>query len=309
MPTIDLSTPPPPPENLLDGLPRRVTMTLPELKLVAERAGGAPLPFEEQAPAPASEMESRLGGSRKSATAQAHTEVMGSLNDAETSLTRRGLITDGEVDPGLLGAVGLLATPTLALDLDVAMDGMQARSWHRQSGDAVATLATSDGIVFELAWLPVSQWPGELARVAMISEESTVHTSKVPAYLRLPYELADSVAEAIRSNRVDLVPVLVSDHWGKVLDENGDPIDDAQVASILTALSSEAHGRLRGLAADVSSPEATVVGVVSWTLLADGWRSLTSRSTGDGPLEVELRAVQAEDLATALAPVVAAVTR
>ena len=46
MPTIDLSTPPPPPATLLDGLPRRVTLTLPELRLVAERAGGAPLPFE-----------------------------------------------------------------------------------------------------------------------------------------------------------------------------------------------------------------------------------------------------------------------
>jgi len=50
MPMIDLGSPSPAPVDLLDGLPRRVALTLPELRFVAERAGGAPLPFDVSAP-------------------------------------------------------------------------------------------------------------------------------------------------------------------------------------------------------------------------------------------------------------------
>ncbi len=59
---------------------------------------------------------------------------------------------------------------------------------------------------------------------------------------------------------------------------------------------------------DVSSGEATVVGVVSWVLLADGWRALRPHHDGDEP-RVEVRAVRPGDLATELAPVLAEVTR
>ena len=41
LPTIDLATPPPAPAGTLQGLPRRVALTLPELRLLAEKAGGA----------------------------------------------------------------------------------------------------------------------------------------------------------------------------------------------------------------------------------------------------------------------------
>ena len=67
MPTIDLSTPPPPPTGLLEALPRRVALTLAELRLVAQRAGGAPLPFDLSEPGRAHSLEGRLGESRTSA--------------------------------------------------------------------------------------------------------------------------------------------------------------------------------------------------------------------------------------------------
>ena len=70
----------------------------------------------------------------------------------------------------------------------------------------------------------------------------------------------------------------------------------------------EADGRLRALVADVSGGTTTVVGVVSWTLLADGWHALRARQV-DGALAVELSRVEPADLAAELAPVLAEVCR
>ena len=171
MTTIDLSAPPPAPTDLLDALPRRVALTLPELRFVAAKAGGAPLPFDVAEPASAGALDSRLGESRGSAEDAAYASALASLHDPATSLSRRGLLLggpdDGVVDGGLVGAVGLLATPTVAVDLDLAAGGVQAKAWHRQAGAAVATLSTVDGLVFELAWFPTDHWSAELARVAV----------------------------------------------------------------------------------------------------------------------------------------------
>ena len=76
---------------------------------------------------------------------------------------------------------------------------------------------------------------------------------------------------------------------------------------MLTALAGEPQGRLRALVADVSGAAATTVGVVAWTLVADGWRALRPH-TVDERLHVEVRRVIPEDLAADLAPVLAAVT-
>ena len=76
---------------------------------------------------------------------------------------------------------------------------------------------------------------------------------------------------------------------------------------MLGALSLEAQGRLRVLVADVSGDETTVVGVVSWTLLADGWYALRPRNV-DGAHRVHIGRVDPSDLASELAPVLAEVT-
>lgn len=308
MPTIDLSTPPPAPDGLLDALPRRAALTLPELRLVAEAAGGAPLPFDLAGPAEAAALEGRLGQSRGTVEDQTYRDVLESLPDPHASLRRRGLIDEGHVDEGLLGAVGLLATPQLALDIEVVADQVQAKGWHRQASDAVATLSTVDGIVFELAWFPTALWSRELARVAVIPEDLSLHESGVPERLDVPYELADAVAEALRSSRADLVPVLTGRHDGQVHDGSGRPPSGGETGRALAALGTETRGRLRVLAADVSGPETSVVGVVSWVLVADGWRALTPHRVG-GVARVDVRRVQAADLATDLAPVLAEVAR
>ena len=305
MTTIDLSTPTPPPSSLLDALPRRVALTLPELQLVAECAGGAPLPFDVVAPGEARPLESRLGTSRGTTEDQAYVAAIASLHDPATTLARRGLLVDGVLDDGLAGAVGLLATPTYAVEVDVVVDDVQVKAWHRADGDAVATLATSDGIVFELAWFPTTAWPGELARVGVLPEDLVLRESRVPAHVDLPYELADAAIEATGDGRTDLLAVLADQHDGAVRDEDGRPLPAAEVPGLLQALGAEAQGRLRVLVADVSREQTTVVGVRSWVLLADGWRTL--RPHHDGTTRVELCAVEAGDLAADLAPVLSEV--
>lgn len=311
MATIDLGPPRPRPHDLLDGLPRRVALTLPELRFVAARANGAPLPFDLTDPAGADgALDDRLGRSRGSDDQAAYAEALSRLHDPATSLSRRGLLVggpdDGAVDEGLLGAVGLLATPTVAVDLDVAAGPVQAKSWHRQSGGAVAALSTQDGLVFELAWFPTWAWAAELARAAVVPEDLPLADSVVPERLDLPHELADAAIEAARTHRVDLVPVLVQQQTGTATDGAGRELTESELVSVLTGLATEARGRLRALVADVSGDETTTVGVLAWTLVADGWRAMRAHHDGSG-LRLEVVRVIPEDLAAELAPVLAEV--
>ncbi len=307
MVTIDLTTPPPAPTHLLDGLPRRVALTLPELRLIAEQAGGAPLPFDLADVATPSSLDNRLGMSAGSSEDTAYAAALRALHDPADSLERRGMITDGGIDPGLVGAVGLLATPELALEIDIATaGGGQVKAWHRMADGAVATLATVDGIVFELAWFGTDQWSGELARVAVVPEDAKLSKSAVPAAVLMPFPLADSAGEALRSGRADLVQVLVGQRSGHVTTD-GTGHTDAAATTIVGALHNEAQGRLRVLAARIGSQGTTSVGVVSWVLLADGWHALLPHQEGEEPF-VEVRLVAADDLAAQLAPVLAEVT-
>ena len=289
-----------------------MALTLPELRFVAAGANGAPLPFDVLEPGSEDgALDDRLGRSRGSEDHAAYAEALSRLHDPATSLSRRGLFVggpeDGAVDEGLLGAVGLLATPTVAVDLDVAAGPVQVKSWHRQSGGAVAALSTQDGLVFELAWFPTWSWAAELARVAVIPEDLPLADSVVPDRLDLPHELADAAIEAARTHRTDLVPVLVRQHREAVTDGAGRRLTDSEVVSALTGLATEARGRLRALVAEVSGDETTTVGVLAWTLVADGWRAMRGHRDPNG-LRLEVARVIPEDLAAELAPVLAEVT-
>ncbi|MBS4752955.1 hypothetical protein KG112_09065 [Nocardioides sp. zg-ZUI104] len=308
MPTIDLTTPTRAVEPVepaapapLDAAPRRVGLSLRELQHAARLAGDAPLPFEVAAPTEADAMQSRLGSSPATSDDHAYRGVLSALNDPGTSLAERGLVVDGVLEPGIAGAIGLLAAPRIALDVDVRMGEVQAKAWHRHDRGAVASLATIDGAVFELAWFGVDSWATELARVAAPSEEITLGTSAVPALVDLPFELADAAAEAVRIGRGDLVAVLAGRHTGSVLGPDGSALTDDAVTRLLVALGGEAQGRLRAMVADVTGAAVDTVGVVSWTLLADGWRALRPHQR-DGVLRLELRAVEPGDLAAVLAP-------
>lgn len=309
MTLIDLSAPAPEPAGILDALPRRLALTLPELRAVAAAAGDAPLPFEVRTPAEPSGLDTRLGESRARTDASAYAAALAGLHDPRTSLARRGLVDPGgRLDQGLAGAVGLLASPAVAVDLEIAAAGVRAKAWHRQADGAVATLATVDGLVFEIAWFPAAQWPIELARIAALPEEVVLRDSAVPDLVRLPYELADAAAEAVRSDRSDLLPVLAAQHPETFTDLVGDPLGRIDAGAVLRGLAVEARGRLRAMVVDASVVPTTTVGIVSWTLLADGWHALRTLRAEGGDL-VEVRRVEAADLAAELAPVLAEVSR
>lgn len=306
MPTIDLGTPPPQPEGTLEALPRRLTLTLPELRLLADRAGGAPLPFELPYDEATSPLSSRLGATPAESDRAAYEAALATLHDPADALARRGLLDGDAADPGVVGALGLLATPAAAVDIDVVVGRVQARAWHRSRGSAVATLATADGLVFELAWFPADAWPAELARVAVLPEDHEPTPSSVPDVVDLPYELLDAGVEAVRTGRGDLLATIVGHHGGAARAADGEPLDDATTAGLVSALAGETGGRLRALVADVDAGGAQV-GVVSWVLLADGWRHLRPHRSGEDR-RVEVRRVEPAELATVLGPVLAEVS-
>lgn len=299
MPAIDLGPAAPPPTNTLDALPRRISLTLPELRLLAEHAGGAPLPFEEATPGPGSGgLEARLGRSRQAVEEEAYAATLAALHDPAEALTRRGLLAPEGADARLVGALGLLATPDVAVDLDVVVGTTRARAWHRVRDGAVAALATADGTVFELGWYPVGQWAGDLARVAALPEDTATDSSALPDRVDLPYALLDAGAAAVRAGRPDLVATLAARHAADEPD-----LDPVAVTALVGAMVGETRGRLRALVADIATSR-DLVGVVSWVLLAGGWHALRPRDTDDGG-RVEVRRVDPRELGAALGPVLA----
>jgi len=304
MVTIDLSSPAPAPQDTLDGLPRRLSLTLPELRLLAERAGNAPLPFDVAAPRPASALASRLGPDRVGADDAAHQRAAAALPDPEESLRRRGLLA-GALDASVAGALGVLAAPDLAVDIDVSIGGERARAWHRRSGEAVATLATADGLVHELAWFGVDQWADELGRVLTLPSDHGIRDSEVPAEVSVPFELLDAGSEAVRAGRTDLLTAIVERHLAGTRAADGQPLQATAAAALVTALVGETQGRARLLTARTADP-VDRVGVLSLVLVADGWRVLAARRD-DGHHLVDVRALEPGCLASLLAPVVAEV--
>ncbi|TQL70748.1 hypothetical protein FB381_4690 [Nocardioides albertanoniae] len=293
MTTIDLGPAPAAPTEPWAGVPRRVGLTLSELTRACEIIG-APLPFEVN-DRQEEGLDARLGRSRAAAEAEALTRAVAGFGDGATSLQRRDLLdSDGTLEAGIAGALGLLATPEVVIDLDVVVDDRRGRAWHRQKGEAAASLATVDGLVFELSWYPSAAWTTELGRTATLPGDTARMTSSVPEQLEVPFAVADAVFEALRTGRGDLVPVLTE--------------GDIVTATALEAMATETHGRLRAIVASTTDAEDALIGTVSWSLVNDGWRSMRTVSL-DGDLTLLITSVEPSELAADIARVLAEVAR
>lgn len=302
MTTVDLGVPTPAASEHASadawaGVPRRIGLSIAELTHACGMIG-APLPFETVSAQPGSGLEGRLGATRATAEAEAFERAVAALGDPAVSLERRALVTDGALDAGIAGALGVLTSPEIVLDIDVTIDDLRGHSWHRQRGDAVAALSTVDGLIFELSWFPTGGWAAEIARAGALPDDCELRDSDVPDHLEVPFELADSVFEALRTGRTELVPVLTG--------------GDTTLETVLTALSREARGRLRAvvgvLPTDGAVDERSPLGVVSWTLVNDGWRAFRPRTT-DGHVQLNVTSVEPRELAAELAPILAEVSR
>ena len=115
----------------------------------------------------------------------------------------------------------------------------------------------------------------------MVPEDVALGDSVVPALVDLPYELLDAGAEALRSAAPTSSPCGRAPLRRRARRRRRRP-DDATAAAVVTALVGETRGRLRALVADVEAG-GSVVGVVSWMLLADGWRALRPHHEEDAP--------------------------
>jgi hypothetical protein len=330
MPTVTVSLPGTPDAGLV--VPGRVRLTLAEL-LVLARAGGdlvLPIHLDAASPEDPTLLEERLSGGTPTPSQRAHAllaERTGEVDDPAVvrGLREAGLLTVEEVAdpadgspttrdvplPQVQAALSLLASPDALLTLDLAARDprgeAQLRSWFALGGSLVAQLSTTNGLEHELAWCGSDQLGAALERGATLSllEDGDDVEETVPDGLRLPYDLLLAGTEAVRRNRGDIVDDLVR----RYAPGTEVPDDRITAAECLTSLEQDCLGRLRVTVA-VPGPDgaAPVAGLVSWTLLRDGWRWLEPRSDGPDPAVV-VHKVAPHDLGRVVAPVLAQVVR
>ena len=284
LPTIDLSTPPPAPDGMLDALPRRAALTLPELRLVAEAAGGAPLPFDVAEPGGGSEsgaLEDRLGQSRGTVEDQAYLRGarLPARPDASLGASRPARRRSGRRGPARRRRAARHPAP-------------RARRRHRRRPRAGQGLAPAcrrggrDAVHGRRHRVRAGVVPdGLVARRAGPGrgDPGGPHPAASP---RCPPRRTSPTSWPTRRPRrcaaraTTWSPCSPPATPARSTTPTAPRSTEVETGRLLAALAAEARGRLRVLAADVSGEETSVVGVVSWVLLADGWRALTPHRAG-----------------------------
>jgi len=310
-------------------LPGRLPLDLAQLLHLADRAGDLPLPLRADSEAAAGgsdHLAERLSGQGAApgptardrlAEARARADDEGP-NGAAAQLRAEGLLdADGDPLPAITRALRLLAAPEVLLTLDLAADTplgpAQLRSWFALRDGEAAQLSTATGLDHELAWYPAHLLPAALERAATVTvaeqapaeDDGEAPEVPVPDGSRLPYDLMLAGTEAVRRHRGDLLEDLARRYADQVV------LPDPGVTTVdaIEALERDCRGRLRvTVVMPASGDRPPVAGLVSWSLLADGWRWLEPRSDGPEPSVVVHRVAPAE-LGRVVAPVLARVVR
>ncbi|MEO5652618.1 MAG: hypothetical protein ABIN79_00100 [Marmoricola sp.] len=305
----------------LDPVPRRVRLSLAELLLLA-RLCETRLPFPVE-PGASSGLTERLGDTPDGRGRELMARELARVDDTGPGspvdrLREQGLLhgddpTTAQVEPEVVTALRLLGAPeqTVWIDLGrVHPFKVQLHAWHHARAEGLATLATLDALSFELTWVAPAGWRAELARAATVSLAEPATAQGFPDEVVIGHDLLVAGLEAVRAGRWEVLAELCRLECATMRVE-GRPVDAAEAAILLQRLDSETVGRLRasvGLLLDAGGRRDSAElqappgrrGLVSWVLLADGWRALIPLTDSAEHLVV-VRRVEPDDLGSAVA--------
>lgn len=283
--------------------PRRVLLPAGALDRLAE-LGGVPSPAARMRAANATveNLRDRLGE-----RVQPARPADSAMDPAwEETLRAAGLIS-GAAGAAQVTSMGRAVLdvwhrPDLVIELELLLSTRRGRtrvrSWHRNLGEWVVCLSTTDGRRFELARLSAEDWWLELERAVCVDHEELLPVAEsevvLPAVLETPWELLVATGEAVIAHRADLLDQLVGDHAGATLaGETPAALTSAghgEVRAWHELLETASRGRLHGAVLGRSERGRPSAGIVEWVLLPDGWRSLTAlRRDGQHIVRIERR--------------------
>ncbi|MEO5851629.1 MAG: hypothetical protein ABIQ15_03870 [Nocardioides sp.] len=293
-------------------LPRRVALPRTALESLAARTGTT-LPW------------------RAAATSSRLARALGDLPDAPTdprgphdpgALEARGLVDAAGVPLAeVAAALEVLGRPEVAVRVDLGVRRAAAPqgssrlvAWHHLRAGRVTALVTVGAPEVELAWFADEHWPRELAHLVTVPTRpdapvtspvpTAVPASVPPHALTLPFELLVAAGAALRERRPEVLAELLARH--RVVGPDGAELDRAAAAEQVGLLHTAGQGRVQVTVAGTAGDGHRRLGVVTWVLFADGWRSLVP-ATVDGVPVVRLATATPPMLGVAVARLVAGV--
>lgn len=264
----------------------RLQLSSAALELAAAIAG-VHLPWQELARPATGSLEAALGPTRPD------TDEVSDTVDPALELRRAGLL-DGPPDgagphPWLRSLLLLLAGGEVRVDADLvvrrrtaAHGAVRLRSWHRLHGDRFAAVSTTDGRTVELGWGADAAWPAVLTHLATVQAEPTAVPGLPSApgtTVELPWDILLASGRAVRERRGDLLRELAARAAGRTWVADGDGTESrlasaTDIAEQLQLLHLTVRGRLQVTVGGVGGDGPRRLGLVSWLLFPDGWRSL-----------------------------------